>query len=193
MIVRLLLSFRPVPAALALVLPLGAAITPETSKAAAGKLHRIATSALESGETIVLSEDELNSFLRYDGASGIPTGFTDVRVRLRRGGGSVEAVVNAEEAGLASEDAPLFVRLLARNARNVSADIGYEGRDGVASVKVVAVKVGGFTLSGAALDWFLEAFAPESLRPYATGKPVPLKGGLDVVRIMPDRIIFTAK
>ncbi len=192
MTARLLSTLRR-PAALALALPLIAGVTPQASQAAADKLDRIARSALESGETIVLSEDELNSFLRYDGAAGIPPGIDDVAVRLRDGGATIDAVVDPEAAGASLEDAPLFIRLLASGARKVSADIVYEAGAGAGAARVAAVRIEDFTLSGDALDWFLAALAPEPLRPYLAGRPIPLASGIDAVRIAPGRIVLTAK
>ncbi len=188
MTARLLLLFLPLLAS-----ALFAEITPEMSEAAKRKLDRIALASFERGESIVLSEDELNAFLRYHGSAGIPQGVEDVHIRLREGGASLEAVVDPQAAGLTGEDTPLAVRLLLREARNVSADIDYEARGGNGAAKVAAVTIDGFTLRGAALEWFLKAFAPEQLRPYVWGKPIPLQGGLDAVRIMPGRIVFTAE
>lgn len=170
-----------------------AEITPEASEAAADKFDRIARADLESGETVTLSEDELNSFLRHDGAAGIPEGIEDVHIRLRDGGGVIEAVVNSEAAGQAREDAPFFIRLLMLSARNISADIDYEVRAGIADANVISVKIDDRTLNGAALTWFLASFAPEPLRPYLSGEPIPLKDGIDEVRVEPGQVVFTAK
>ena len=184
---RFLLFFLP-------LFVLFAEVTPEMSEAAKRKLDRIARASLENGETIVLSEDELNSFLHHHGRTGIPPGVEDVTVRLREGGATVEAVVDPETVGrLTREDTPLALRLLLRGVRNVSADIDYEARGRSAVAKVAAVRLDGFVLSGAALDWFLKAFAPEPLQPYISGRPIPFEGGLDAVRIVPGRIVFTAE
>ena len=187
MIARLLLFCLP-------LFSLFAGTALEMSKVAKRKLDRIALAELAGGETIVLSEGELNSFLQHHGKVGIPPGVTDVRVRLRAGGGSIDAVVDLETVGQAAEeDTPALVRLLLRGEGRVSADIDYEARGGSGAAKITEVTVNDFTLSGAVLDWFLQAFAPQRLRPYLSGEPVPLEGGLDAVRVMPGRIVFTAR
>ena len=189
MIARFLLFFLP-------LFPLLAGDALEMSKAAKRKLDRIALAELARGETIVLSEDELNSFLQHHGNVGIPPGVTDVRVRLREGGASVEAVIAEETAAqLEQADAPVLVRLLLRSSSGsrIRADVDYAAAGGIGAAKVTAAAIDDFTLSGAVLDWFLQAFAPQRLRPYISGEPIPLEGGLDSVRVMPGRIVFTAR
>lgn len=178
---------------LALALSLVAATTPEASQSAVGKLDRIARAGLKSGETVILTEDELNSFLKYDGAGGVPDGIEDVRVQLRNGGGSLSALVDLEKAAEAQQDAPFFVKLLMRGTRTVTADIDFAIDSGYATTKIIAVAIDDFTLSGTALDWFLESFAPESLQPYISGEPVLLEGDLmNEVRVEPGRAVFIA-
>ncbi len=180
-------------AQLAFALSLIAATTPEASQSAVEKLDRIARAGLKSGETQILTEDELNSFLRYDAAAGIPEGIENVRVQLRNGGGLLEAVVDLEKAGAAQQDPPFFVKLLMRGTRTIRVDIDYAASSGYATVKIVSVAIDDFTLSGSALDWFLGSLAPESLQPYISGEPVPLEGGLSEVRVEPGHATFVAE
>jgi len=176
----------------ALAVSLVAASTPEASQSAVGKFDRIARAGLKSGETVTLTADELNSFLKYDGAGGIPAGVENVSVQLRTGGGSLSAVVDLEKAGEARQDAPLFVKLLMRGTRTVTADIDFAVDSGYATTKIVAVAIDDFTLSGTALQWFLESFAPESVQLYISGEPVLLEGNVNKVRVEPGRAIFIA-
>ena len=70
------------------------ALTPEASIAARDKFNRIVEDQMEPGETIVDSEDELNSYLKYDYAPSIPEGVRDLNVRIHQGTSVITAIVD---------------------------------------------------------------------------------------------------
>lgn len=170
-----------------------AAVTREASNEAADKFDRIARDQLESGETVVITEDEMNAYFLYDGATQIPEGIEDLEITLRDGGGAMEAVVDLDKAGSAAGDAPFFVRLLMSGERTVAAEVDYDAEDGHAEAKIVSVSIDGFKLTGAALEWFLSAFAPEEVQPFVSGEAVPLEGSLNSIHVKGDRVVMTAK
>ena len=57
-----------------------AAVSPDLGQVARRKVERIENSQLKSGETVILSEDEINSLLEYEYAERIPSGVRDPRV-----------------------------------------------------------------------------------------------------------------
>ena len=70
------------------------ALSPESSRAAKAKFERISSESMKPGETITLSEDEINSYLKYDYASEMPQGVRDLRIKLLKDRGVVHAFVD---------------------------------------------------------------------------------------------------
>ena len=58
------------------------AISPENSHSAREKLERLERADAPSGTRVILTQDEINSYLRYDFAAEIPAGVTQPDVRL---------------------------------------------------------------------------------------------------------------
>ena len=67
---------------------LTAAVSPEVGRTARAKLVRVTSEKLGSGESVILTEDEINSLLRYDSELDVPEGVRDLKVSLATTGAS---------------------------------------------------------------------------------------------------------
>lgn len=176
---------------MAAVLP--AAVDSDASLSAARKLQRLADGQVESGLSVVLSQDELNAFLQYHAVAGLPDGVTDPEVTLRKGGAVIRADLDLAKAGASSEGLPMLMRLLLRGTRSVALDLDFEGRDGYATTKLNAVMIDDTEISGGMLEWLLESFAPPELTRYLGGEPSELQAGVRSIRLEPGRAVIVAK
>ena len=183
---------RWILACLAPVVSLGA-IDQETSLAAARKFQRLAAGEVASGDTVELSQDEMNSFLRYHPAASVPEGIREPEMQFREGGVVIRAEVDLEKAGEQSQDLSALMRLLLRGKRRIALDMDFAGNEGYGSAKLVSIVIDSVELSGSALQWFLESFAPPELAPYATGEATALQPGVDAIRLEPGRAMIVAK
>lgn len=183
------------PVVLTLFVPasLVGAVTLEASQSAARKLQRVAEGAVPSGESLVLLQDEVNAYLRFEVAAQIPTGVADPELEFRDGGSLIRARIDLEKAGSSVQELPPVMRLLLRGTRTVTLDVDYEASDGYAVTRLVSMRIEELELSGAALEWFLDAFCPRELRPYLLGQKVKLQGGLWGVRLEPGRAVIVAE
>ncbi len=182
-------------AALYLLAPVSlvGAVTPEASQSAARKLQRVAEGAVASGESLVLLQDEINAYLRFAAAARIPQGVEDPELEFRDGGSLIRARIDLAKAGSAVEELPPLMRLLLRGTRTVTLDVDYQASDGYAVAKLVSMRVEELELSGAVLEWFLDACSPPELRPYLLGQKVKLQGGMREVRLEPGRAVIVAE
>lgn len=168
------------------------AITPEASQSAARKLQRVAEGAVASGESLVFLQDEINAYVRFEAAARIPQGVEDPELEFRDGGSLIRARIDLAKAGSSVQELPPLMRLLLRGTRTVTVDVDYQATDGYAVAKLVSMRIEELELSGAVLEWFLDAFSPPELRPYLLGQKVKLQGGVREVRLEPGRAVIVA-
>ena len=172
--------------------PARASVSPEASQSAAEKFERLAEGELASGSAVELSEDELNSFLRFDAVDSMPEGVENPDVSLRAGGAVLRARVDLSAAGASFESLPPLMRLLLRGHRNVMADIDYAASDGYGKATLASITVDDVELSGPLLEWFVGSFAPVEVRPFLTGEPVKITG-IREIRLEPGRAVIVAE
>ena len=172
---------------LTLPLLLAGAVDEDASLSAARKLQQIAEGAYPSGTVVEVSEDEMNSFLRYHAAPSIPDGVAEPSVRFRDGGAVLSAVVDLEKAAKSANNVPALMRLLLRGTRRVAVDFDYEVEDGYAATRLVTMAIEDVEVSGSILEWFVEAYAPPALRPYLLGEEAARQDGLREARLEPGK------
>ena len=171
----------------------GAGVSPEASLSAADKLQRLAEGDFESGATVELSEDEVNSYIQFHVAAVVPEGVDDVSVTFREGGAVLRARVDLDKAGTSNESISPLMRLLLQGTRAIVADIDFAATGGSASGKLTSVTVDGAELSGPLLEWFVEALAPAELRPFVMGEEFQLESGVSEIRLGPGRAVVVAE
>lgn len=174
-------------------LPASAAVDQEASHSAARKFQRIMAGEVPSGESVIISEDEMNAFLLHHAAPTIPDGIREQELTFREGGALIHAQVDLEAASASSQDLPLLMRLLLRGTRTIVADVDFAGENGQGVAQVVSIAIDEVELSGTVLEWFLESFAPPELRPYLVGGETELPDGVQGIRLESGRAVVVAK
>ena len=165
-------------------------ISPENSRSAQEKLDRIAEGKIRPGASVVLTEDEINSFLRYDYAADLPKGIEEPRVRLEPDRVLGSATVDFLEWQSQTEASPgLLVSWLLRGKRPVEAVCRYTSANGYGRADVESVKISGVPISGSAVNFLIENLVTPRYPEAVVGRPVPLGFHLQQVRVEKGRVV----
>jgi hypothetical protein len=164
----------------------------EKSRSAAAKLERISTEAMESGETIILTEDEINSFLLYDYPE-MPEGVRDLQVRLVKDTGIAHAFVDLSKLQSSGDSSfATFWLAVFRGERELKAACRYTSADGQAVVELESAELDGRSIPKPILDWLVSTVLAEHIEGVELGKPTPLPHKLRQIRIEPGQAVITA-
>ncbi len=174
------------PAALA-----AASLTPQASRSAAEKFGRIASEQLSPGAVVAFTEDEVNSYLRYDYAAEIPAGISQPSFRFEPDRIVGKAVVDFLEWQIERGASPgLLLRWLLRGKRPVEAAARYTSADGWGRADVEWARIGGMTLSGEAVHFLIEHLVRPRYPPAVAGQKHPLGHNLRQVRFERGRAVL---
>ena len=165
----------------------------ELSVGVATKLRKIADGAYPSGTVVTVSQEEMTSYLRNDGAASVPALVQDLGVRFRDGGAVVSATVDLEKAGSEVVELPLLMRLLLRGRRPVALDIDYAVRDGMAAARLVSMVIEEVLVEGEALQRMVEFLAPLALSPYLSGESNVRQPGVREAHLEPGRAVIVVE
>ncbi len=172
---------------------LAAAVSPEAGLTARAKLVRITSEKLSAGESVILTEDEINSLLRYDSELDIPEGVRDVEVSLNNNRGEVRARVDMSKMQLpGGRDPGFLVLMLLSGEREVRATCHYTSSQGEGRIDVESVEVDGTRISGSILDWLISSYVVPRVPEFEPGKPMPLPHNLRQIRLEPGRAVLTS-
>ncbi len=169
------------------------ALSHEAGITAAKKLERIEAEQLLPGETINLSEDELNSYLKYQYAPEMPAGVRDVRVNIRSDSGVVEAYVDV--AKLQRDNAsPLGMlgAMLFDGEQHIKAQCRYTSAEGQGNIEVESVEIDGRPLPKFVLDWLIANVVQPHVRYFVVGEPAPLPAKVRQIRLEPGHALVTS-
>ena len=183
MTTRKILSFPlavSIAAALGLAASLGAMSLRE-SQSASAKLDRVSNGLMEPGETLALTEEEINSFLHYDYAKEMPEGVRGVRVKFEKDIGVVTGF--ADLSKMPATGATRYLLLMLGGERPFNARVRYVAANGEARVDVESFKVDGREMKGAILDWVVNTYVAPNMEGFELGKPTPLGNNLDQIRL----------
>lgn len=169
------------------------AVDEEAALSAVRKFQKIAAGEYRSGASVVVTQDEMNAFLRIHAAGAVPEGIRNLELEFRHGGAVIKALVDLERAGESSEDLPVLMRLLLRGERNIAVDVDYAVSDGHAVTKVLSLTIDEAQISGAVMEWFLDSFAPAELRPYLTGEQAIRQEGVREAALEPGRAVVVVE
>lgn len=168
-----------------------AVISPENSHSAQQKLERIAEGKLPAGSSVVLTEDEINSYLHYDFAPQIPAGVTQPRIRLELDRVMGTATVDFLKWQVQKGASPGFLlRWLLSGERPVEVVCRYKSANGSGQVDVESVKISGVPISASAITFLIENLVQPRYPEAVVGRPVPLGYGLKQVRIEHARAVI---
>jgi hypothetical protein len=163
------------------------------SRSAKQKLERIEAGKLRPGETVVLTEDEINSYLRYDYAAEIPAGLSDPHLRGEAGRVHGDLLVDFVEWRSARGESPgPLVAWLLRGKRRVEVTARWRSGNGRGQVDIESVRIGGVPISPALVTWLIENVVQPRYPEVVVGQPVELGYSLREVRIEPGRAVLVA-
>ncbi len=172
---------------------LAAAMSPESGRTARAKLDRISSEKLKKGESVTLTAEEINSFLRYDSELDIPEGVDDLEVSLDKDRGEVRARVDMSKMqSPAGGSAGFLIQMLLSGERNVRAICHYESAQGEGSIVVESVEIDGTRISGSILDLLISSYVVPKVPGFEPGKPMPLPHNLREIRLEPGRFVVTS-
>jgi len=180
------------PAGMGLALAAGQ-LTPEQSRSAGQKLQRIMEQKLAPGASVILSQDELNSYLRYDGASELPPGLSKPQFHLEKDRVRASAWVDFLEwkAATGSSPGPVLSWLL-KGKRRVEAVCRYTSADGWGQVDIERVVIGGVPVAGSAVTFLIERMVQPSYPDAVVGRRTKLGYNLRQVRVESGRAVVTS-
>ena len=172
---------------------LAAAMSPEAGRAARAKLVRITSEKLGAGESVTLTEDEINSLLRYDSELDVPEGVRDLKVSLDNNRGEVRARVDMSRMQSAEgRDLGFLVRMLLSGEREVRASGHYTSSQGEGRIDLESVEIDGKRISGWILDLLISSYVVPWVPEFEPGRPMPLPHNLRQIRLEPGRAVLTS-
>jgi hypothetical protein len=167
--------------------------SPEASRSAAQKLERISAEMLNAGETVQLSQNELNSYLKYDYAGEIPEGVRDLEVTLIKDYGIAEAIVDFEKlSAVKSSPFATFGARLFRGERKMKARCRFVSADGQGKVEVDTVELDGQPLPDFLVEFLVASTVQETLKDFEPGKPFPLENNLRQIRLESANVVVVS-
>jgi hypothetical protein len=167
--------------------------SPEASRSAAQKLERISAESLKPGESVELSQSELNSYIQYDYAKEIPEGIRNLAVTLIKDYGIAEALVDFERLS-AVKSSPLatFGARLFRGERKMRARCRFVSGDGKGKVEVESVELDGQPLPDFLVEFLVASTVQKHLEDFEVGKPFPLENNLRQIRLEPANVVVVS-
>jgi hypothetical protein len=159
------------------------------SLVATQKLERISSEKLKPGETVTLSENELNSYIQYDYAEEIPEGIRNLHVTVLKDHGVAEALVDLEKlAAVKSSPIAAMSAKLFRGERKLRASCRFVSADGKGKVEVDSVELDGQVLPDFLVDYLIASTVQPHLPDFEVGKPFPLANNLRQIRLEPANV-----
>lgn len=165
-----------------------AANTPPMSdySRARAKFAAIQYGHISPGTSVVLTQSELNAYVRHAVAVFVPQGVRNPRVELAYNRASGFGLVDfAKVGGLSGHPPGWLARLLLSGERNVRVDAHIRSGNGRAQVDLDRVEVSGIAVSGAALDYLIRNFLWPYFPDAVVGKPFLLAHNIDRLDIQP--------
>ena len=167
------------------------AMSLEESDAATAKLERVTEGELGPGETVDLTDGEINSYLHYEYAALMPDGIRGLRVRFEPDIGVVNAFVDFQKLSSESSGGPgRFLLWMLRGEREVVARTRYVSDNGEARVDIESFKVNGREMKGPLLDWLVNTYVSPNMDGFELGEPVKLGHNLEQVRLERGKAVF---
>lgn len=168
------------------------AMSVRESQSASAKLDRITNDQLQAGESVELTDEELNSFLHYEYASELPDGIRGLRVKFQQDIGVITGFADFSKLSAGSSGAGGFLLMMLRGERPFDARVRYVASNGEARVDVESFKVSGREMKGVILDWAVNTYVSPNMEGFELGRPTPLGHNLDEVRLENGKAILTA-
>lgn len=142
---------------------------------------------------IVFTDNEVNSFIKYDRPEFLPLGVRDLNIHFEPDGVHGAANVNFDEIKPSQQaGSPLGARLLASiftGTQRVTAVGAVESKDGTGTVTIKDVHIGSTQLSDWLVNWLLQTYV-ESAYKLDLSKPFLLPSHVTHIEFVPGKAIF---
>ena len=173
---------------------------PELSSAAAQSLERKlegierrAQAAKHRAKTVVVTENELNSYLNLTTPPKLPPGISEVEFRLEQEGVEARGQVDLSRLpGKGAGDSGSLLALLSGLVVAVELKGRLPSEDGVATIELDEIRFGGISLSAAALAPIVAQATRTRDKPqgFDIRSPFPLPYSMKRVRLEPGRALL---
>jgi len=168
-----------------------AAVSLAHSRSAKSKLEQIEEGKLPPGAKVILSEDEINSYLRYDYAPEIPKGLSDPHIRLEPDRVYGDVLVDFVEWKAAQGEEPgMLLAFLLRGKKRVEVVARWRSGEGKGRADIEQVKIGGIPVSAAVVTFLIENVVQPRYPEAVVERPVELGYGLREIRVERGRAIL---
>ncbi len=168
-------------------------LSPAAGLSAKKKIDGINSGSLRNGETVILSENEINSFFKYDPSGEMPDGVHEVNVHLGEGGAVVRVLVDLSRAQ-DQQGAPggIVWSFLFRGEREVMANCRYRSANGYGRLDVDSVAIDGGKVPRFIVDWLIASYVNPKMPDFEVGRTVALPKKVREIRIEPGRLVVAA-
>ena len=165
-----------------------ALLSPAASSSAKRKIDRINSGGLRNGETVTLSENEINSFFKYDHAGKMADGVREVKVKLQEGGAVVRVLVDLSRSqGQNGAPGGILWLFLFSGEREVTADCRYRSAEGYGRLDLDSVEIDGTMVPQFVVDWLIASYVNPQTPDFEVGRDRSLakKGAANPHRARP--------
>jgi hypothetical protein len=167
-----------------------AVLSPANSRSAKEKFDGFVAGRVPPGTAVVFTEDEINSYLRYDYASEMPPGLSDPHIRFEPDRVVGDVLVDFVEWRSATGVQPNWLlSWLLRGKRRVDVTARFTSWEGNGQVDLESVEIEGVPISASAVRFLIENVVQPRYPEAVVGRPVPLGYRLKQVRIEPGRAV----
>jgi len=164
------------------------------SRSAKVKLDRIADGKLAPGASVALTEEEINSYLRYDYAAEIPAGLSDPHIRMEQGRVVGDVLVDFAEWKAAKGESPgMLLGFLLRGKKRVDVVARWKSGEGRGQADIEQVKIAGTPMSAVVVTFLIENLVEPRYPEAVVGRPVELGYGMREVRVERGRTVVVGK
>lgn len=150
------------------------------------KLEALESGKVRRGSTVVFTEAELNEYARAKLPEFAPTGARDPKLQLGSGSATGSIIVDFAKLRRAPGHEPgwLLTHLIGGEKR-VLATVRVNSAQGKATVTVERLEIAGIVVTGATLDFLLEAFVRPVFPQAKINQPFALHDGIDRIEVQP--------
>lgn len=152
------------------------------------ELLRSLETGVQPGDRFVVTEDELNTFIRTEVETNRVAAVRSVAVKVLEGRFQADFDVDLDQVNLGdSAGAALFRNLLSGRQR-LALEGTVEGTDGVARYRTRSASVNGVPLPASLVDLLLKQLGEKQDPPFDPTGPIPLPRGLKTIRLLPGTV-----
>jgi hypothetical protein len=150
------------------------------------KIELIQNGKARPGSVLVFTAAELNAFARVQAHEVVPEGLRQPKLQLGDGIATGEALVDflklRHSAGVETN---WLIAKLIQGEKRVSASVEIQSKQGRATVHLTRAEIGGLVVSGATLDFLINAFLLPLYPNAKIDEPFELAHGVDRIEVTP--------